>query len=78
MLDWIIVGILCLGLAGWLALDWWMGWTAPELDAAVKEFEEEERRGVQMKPVDWADWAVLGLVLAATVCMLALLLLRSG
>jgi hypothetical protein len=54
MLTWIVFGILCLGLAGWLALDWWMGWTAPEFDAAVKEFEEEWRRGVR------PDWAVYG------------------
>jgi hypothetical protein len=72
MLTWIVFGILCLGLAGWLALDWWMGWTAPELDAAVKEFEEGWRRGVR------PDWAVYGPVLAAMVYALGFLLLRSG
>ena len=75
MLAWIVFCIICLGVTGWLALDWWMGWTAPKLDAAVKEFEEEWRRGVRMQPL---DWAVFGLVLGATVYVLALLLLRSG
>jgi hypothetical protein len=54
MLTWIVI---CLAVAGWLALDWWMGWTAPKLDAAIRELEAEQRRGAQMQPV---DWAVLG------------------
>ena len=66
MLTWIAYGIFCLGVTGWLALDWWAGWTAPKLDAAINEFEQESRRG------DSFDWAFYGFALLACAAVVLL------
>ena len=62
---------LFLGVVGWLALDRYMGWTSRDIDAAIKEFEEEQRKGVSDPS---ADLAVVGLGIITTLIILAMIL----
>jgi hypothetical protein len=57
-----LIGIACLlRLVGWLVLDWYMGWTQREIDAAIKEFEEEQRSGVSDWPSDMIVVSLFGI-----------------
>lgn len=66
--------VFSLLVVGWLVLDWYMGWTARDMDAAIKELEEEQRKRVS---VPAADLAVVGLGLITTLIVLAMILGRT-
>lgn len=60
-----------LGVVGWLALDWYMGWTSQKLDAAIKEFEEEQGKGVTDPAADLAVFC-FGLITVMIVLVMIL------
>jgi hypothetical protein len=74
MLPWIGFSVFCLVLIGWLALDWWMGWTARRLDAAIDEFEEEWRRDRQHV----IDRALIWFAITASAAYLLVLVLLAA